>query len=275
MGNQRSIHTTFWTSTSLSKISPSCRLFLAWTMTGPRSNMAGYFKLSFDDCQDETGLSREELEAAIKEGADREFIVFDAANRYLWVKKRIEKEFPRNEISSLQRLGIQSILEASPKTDLLFSLCERYLHLGSPFEALYVRVGETLGKRVKGKGSRNPTEAGRGKQEEGSREQEEGSRKGGPGLNGFPEFWSRYPRKEGIGKAEEAWMRHVKSVPLAEILEGITRWEHSEKWREGFIPMPATWLNQKRWRDTPLVKSKQSAAQQLWDQAQREKETSE
>ncbi|KKL13317.1 hypothetical protein LCGC14_2069710, partial [marine sediment metagenome] len=46
MGNQRSIHTTFWTSTSLSKISPSCRLFLAWTMTGPRSNMAGYFKLS-------------------------------------------------------------------------------------------------------------------------------------------------------------------------------------------------------------------------------------
>jgi len=97
----------------------------------------------------------------------------------------------------------------------------------------------------------------------------------GGALNGFQEFWARYPRKEGIGKAEEAWMRHVKTTPLLDILEGIGRWEHSEKWREGFIPMPATWLNQKRWRDTPLVKSKQSAAQQLWDQAQREKETSE
>ena len=95
---------------------------------------------------------------------------------------------------------------------------------------------------------------------------------GGASLNGFGEFWQRYPRQEGMGKAEEAWKRHTRGVALPDILDGISRWEHSEKWAEGFIPMPSTWLNQKRWKDTPMTSSRRSQAQRLWDEAQAEKE---
>lgn len=41
------------------------------------------------------------------------------------------------------------------------------------------------------------------------------------------------------------------SPVLPEILHGIARWCGSRKWQEGFIPNPATWLNQRRWEDDP------------------------
>ena len=90
------------------------------------------------------------------------------------------------------------------------------------------------------------------------------------GLNGFQVFWDRYPKKEGTGKAEEAWRTHTKGVPLEEIMAGVARWEQSQKWAEDYIPMPATWLNQKRWRDTPQpVRPVSSAGQQTMDAAKR------
>lgn len=68
------------------------------------------------------------------------------------------------------------------------------------------------------------------------------------------EFWPRYPRKEAKPKALEAF---AKALPKAadgcrEILEGLERAKRSEQWlRDGgqYIPHPATWLNQERWKD--------------------------
>lgn len=69
----------------------------------------------------------------------------------------------------------------------------------------------------------------------------------------FEAFWGYYPRKTGKDAAWKAWQRRSHELPgpdeLAAILE---RQCHCEQWqRDGgqYIPHPATWLNQGRWKD--------------------------
>jgi len=70
----------------------------------------------------------------------------------------------------------------------------------------------------------------------------------------FNEFWSVFPRKQGKGKAKEAFMKAVgNSVYADDILEGARRYASDPNLPDPkFVPMPATWLNQERWDDGPL-----------------------
>ena len=69
-------------------------------------------------------------------------------------------------------------------------------------------------------------------------------------LAGFDAFWLAYPRKVGKGAAERAWKRIGPSAELCvTITTAIEQQKTGRQWSEGFIPNPATWLNQKRWED--------------------------
>lgn len=64
----------------------------------------------------------------------------------------------------------------------------------------------------------------------------------------FEEFWSLYPRKEGKGKAHEAWDKHVTDP--AAVLAALRRQLPALTAKERkYQPMPTTWLNQTRWED--------------------------
>ena len=67
----------------------------------------------------------------------------------------------------------------------------------------------------------------------------------------FHEFWKAYPRKEAKGNAEKAWKKIDISL-LSVILEAIERQKATTQWQEAngkFIPLPASWLNARRWED--------------------------
>jgi len=66
-------------------------------------------------------------------------------------------------------------------------------------------------------------------------------------LAGFDLFWSAYPRREGKGRAEKAWVKAVRLASPDNIVEAV----HATKWAEEkqFIPLPASWLNDRRWED--------------------------
>ena len=67
---------------------------------------------------------------------------------------------------------------------------------------------------------------------------------------GFADFWKAYPKKQGIGAAEKAWKKIKPSEQLlGAMLFAISKQKRSRQWREGYIPNPATWLNQRRWED--------------------------
>lgn len=68
------------------------------------------------------------------------------------------------------------------------------------------------------------------------------------------DFWSMYPRRVGKPAAKKALRAALRKDAAAVIATGLAAW--IEFWRAsdtepGFIPYPATWLNQERWNDTP------------------------
>ena len=70
------------------------------------------------------------------------------------------------------------------------------------------------------------------------------------GQTGFERFWQLYPRKEGKLKAKEAYIRC--GVEEDVLLGALVRQSRCQQWQreEGrYIPLPATWLNQRRWED--------------------------
>ena len=68
----------------------------------------------------------------------------------------------------------------------------------------------------------------------------------------FETFWSAYPRKESKATAQSSWN---KQNPVLEIVLNALNWQcKQDQWvKDGgqFIPMPSTYLNQRRWEDQP------------------------
>lgn len=75
----------------------------------------------------------------------------------------------------------------------------------------------------------------------------------------FAEFWATYPKKQGKGAAEKAFLKISPTASLHETMIAAVRAAVlSRQWREQngrFIPNPATWLNQRRWEDTLPVET--------------------
>lgn len=65
----------------------------------------------------------------------------------------------------------------------------------------------------------------------------------------FIEFWNAYPSKIGKDAALKKWIE--KNPPIDTVLNALAWQVNCEKWRNGFIPNPATYLNQGRWQDEP------------------------
>lgn len=84
-------------------------------------------------------------------------------------------------------------------------------------------------------------------------------------LSGFETFWNNYPNKAGKKDAIKAWTKLKPNPDLQlRIIQAITAQRETRKWREGFIPLPATFLNGERWEDQielPIGVSKSEQAQ--------------
>lgn len=68
---------------------------------------------------------------------------------------------------------------------------------------------------------------------------------------GFDEFYQNYPSKIAKQKAIKAWKALKPSQDLQDtILKDVAiRKQNDRRWLQGFIPNPATYLNEKRWED--------------------------
>jgi uncharacterized protein YdaU (DUF1376 family) len=85
---------------------------------------------------------------------------------------------------------------------------------------------------------------------------------GGGYTESFVQFWKVYPRKKGKGAAFRRWRIAIKMESAENIIEAVVR--HLPEWRQKdprFIPMPETWLSQKRWEDD--VESREEAMKRI------------
>jgi len=68
----------------------------------------------------------------------------------------------------------------------------------------------------------------------------------------FEVFWKAYPKKTGKGAAEKSWLKLKPN--LKKVLAALEWQKETLQWKKDnkqFIPMPATYLNQRRWEDEP------------------------
>ena len=75
--------------------------------------------------------------------------------------------------------------------------------------------------------------------------------------NGFDKFWLTYPRKQGKLDAVKAWSKLNPDKTLqAQIIAAVKESRETDAWRKEagkFIPLPATYLNGRRWEDEPIT----------------------
>jgi hypothetical protein len=70
----------------------------------------------------------------------------------------------------------------------------------------------------------------------------------------FTEFWQAYPKKVGKYAALKAWDKNKPQ--LQNILNALQWQKNSTQWKKDggkFIPNPATYLNEGRWQDEPVM----------------------
>lgn len=68
----------------------------------------------------------------------------------------------------------------------------------------------------------------------------------------FEKFYEAYPKKESKATAQVSWNK--QNPVLDEVLKALSWQCKQEQWikeKGQFIPMPATYLNQRRWEDQP------------------------
>lgn len=74
--------------------------------------------------------------------------------------------------------------------------------------------------------------------------------------NRFEKFWEAYPKKVGKKVAKKVWLKLKPTEDMLNVmLKAINICKFSRQWQsdEGrYIPNPATWLNQERWKDEIL-----------------------
>jgi len=76
---------------------------------------------------------------------------------------------------------------------------------------------------------------------------------------GFPEFWKAWPsgpRKVAKQQCLNKWASYGCANNYAHIVMHVEWMKGQDDWLRGFVPQPATYLNQQRWLDwsPPVVK---------------------
>ena len=66
----------------------------------------------------------------------------------------------------------------------------------------------------------------------------------------FEEWWKAYPNKANKKKALDIWKRrNLDHKAMVIVADTVLRRKDCAKWRDGFVPLPTTYLNGDRWED--------------------------
>lgn len=75
-------------------------------------------------------------------------------------------------------------------------------------------------------------------------------------IAAFILFWEIYPGRRKVDKKKclRWWVNNVKPADRRPLMDGLNEWLASPEWKKNggeFVPMPYTWLNNRRWETPP------------------------
>ena len=65
----------------------------------------------------------------------------------------------------------------------------------------------------------------------------------------FAEWWSVYPKKNDKKKCLAKWKTRKLDAVADKLIADVKRRLNTQKWQEGYIPNPLTYINGDRWED--------------------------
>jgi len=91
-------------------------------------------------------------------------------------------------------------------------------------------------------------------------------------ISNFDRFYKLYPKKIGKQKAKEAWKKQNSYLPeISVIIRAVKKQIKSSQWQKiKYIPLPATWINGRRWEDEVIEENKIIKPKQLANQVPEE-----
>lgn len=141
----------------------------------------------------------------------------------------------------------------SPAQSAFFSLMQPVLDSSRKKAASGKQGGKQNGKQTESKPQANRKQTEREKENE-KEDEKEIEDECPRAREGFEQFWEQYPNKTGMEAAKTAW-EALDAADTREIFDGLGRWLRSVEWGKEngrFIPRPARWLAEKRWKESPV-----------------------
>jgi len=80
----------------------------------------------------------------------------------------------------------------------------------------------------------------------------------------FTAFWKIYPEHGRVKKptAFSAWLKAIKTASVAEIMEAVKIYAESDDVRRGYACHASTFLNQRRWEESPAAWNRRPVGKQ-------------
>lgn len=250
---------TFWTGDTGKAIRALGRdeqVVALYLLTCPSSNALGLYYLPVPTMCHETGCPIKGASKALRRVCEAGFASYDDRTEHVFVYRMAEYQIGQTLEANDKRVPwIKKELQAFKNTPFFNDFVERYkdaFHLseleglGRAFEApskpragAVTGTGDREGTRAVAGEHTPPTPSRRGRAVE---------------PEAFAAFWSAYPKPTGKGKALEAWTKNVGDGDAEKIMSALEWQRASRDWtKDGgqFIPLPVTYLNQRRWEDRP------------------------
>jgi hypothetical protein len=252
-GRYRRVYVKLWMA--LAPLDNSLRVLALYLLTGPQTNRLGLYRLSPGAAAEDLSTPSEPLttDDVVGRLADvcRVFDWhYDAVARVIWIPSWWRFNPPENP-SVMQSL-VRDLGELPP-----CALLERFAANTADLSDKCADVLRAAIKTPVATPVKTPVATpvvGPVPHQEQDQDQEQGSA-------AHDAFWSRYPKQQGRPSSVEAWRELKPSAEtVAAIMAGLERFRKTPAIQKAladrdvtFIPLPKTWLRDRRWEDTHAV----------------------
>lgn len=236
----------FWTGRTGKAIKESGHeaiIVALYLMTCPHANMIGLYHLPVMYIAHETGLGMEGASKGLARCSEALFCTYEGTSEHVFVHEMARFQIgDQLDPKDKRCLGVANELAKAPKGALQRAFYEKYK------TAFHLPKQKPLGRGLQ---APPKPRAGTGARTIAGKEPCSAS------AELFARFWVAYPRKEAKAPAIKAFAKLDPDTGMLDsMLAALVVQKQSVQWRKEngqFIPLPATWINGRRWEDETEV----------------------
>lgn len=254
------VQCAFWGHPDIAGLSIEAKLMAVYLLTGPHSNGLGCYRLPAGYILEDLGMDSETVSKGFRELFDAGFAKRCERTKFVLMPKFLRWNPIAN--ANVAKARAKEFEEVPSQFQYIQELACVMLEQGEHWPEQFRNRLETLSKPDPTRPDPDPTliqtPTRAGADEQGAHEpsapppaKTNGNGKSQPRTaERFDDFWAIYPSRRGKKRAREIWLQKNLDARADQILHDVReRQRRDERWLNGYIPNPTTYLNQERWED--------------------------